>query len=177
MSQFSMPGIPANVDPVFAMEMAKALRDQAKAIRSSPDAGYETISYSVRRGGIAGFFGGKKTVSERRLRPGAQQLLDNAGMFEQQATYFEGLSKSLASLKDRENALVEEAKKEEEQALEIQKPVSEGGQQYTRNDLAKPIDRGRLAILVGYDDRERNTSGISVNPGGTLGGLRIPLGT
>ena len=177
MSQFQMPGIPANVDPVFATDFAKALRDQAKAIRSSKDAGTETISYQVRRGGLAGFFGGRKTVSETRLRPGAQQLLDNANMLDQQAAYFDSLSKSLASLDQREQALTEKAKAEEEAALEIQKPIGEGGQQYTRNDLTKPLDRGRLAVLLGYDDRERNPSGISINSGGTLGGLRIPLGT
>jgi hypothetical protein len=176
-SQFSMPGIPANMDPTFALDMAAALREQAKALRSSPDAGYETISYKVRRGGIAGFFGATKTVSERRLKAGAQQLLDNAAMFEQQASYFDSLSKSLTSMRDREQALEDQATAEEEAALGIQKPVSEGGQQYTRNDLTRPANNNRLAILLGYDDRENNTSGISINSGGTLGGLRIPTGT
>lgn len=177
MSQFQLPGIPQITDPKFALDMATELRNQAAALRKSPDAGYETISYSVRRGGIAGFFGGRKTVTERRLKPGAQQLLDNAGMLEQQATYFTGLSKSLSSLADREKAMTEAAKAEEEKALGIQKPVGEGGQQYTRADLTKAQDNSRLAVLLGYDDRERQTSGIAINSGGTLGGLRIPLGT
>ena len=105
MSQFQLPGIPQITDPKFALDMASELRNQAALLRKSPDAGYETISYSVRRGGIAGFFGGRKTVTERRLKPGAQQLLDNAAMLDQQATYFTGLSKSLSSLADREKAL------------------------------------------------------------------------
>lgn len=177
MSQFSMPGIPANMDPTFARDMAAALRSRAGALRSSPDAGYETISYKVRRGGIAGFFGGTKTRTERRLKPGAQQLLDNAAMMEQQAAYFDSLSASLASLKDREAAATAAATAEEEAALGIEKPISEGGDQATRNDLSRPMDNNRLAILLGYDNRENNTSGISINSGNTLGGLRIPLGT
>jgi len=177
MSQFSMPGIPTNMDPQFALDMAAALRRQAAEIRASPDAGTETIKYSVRRGGIAGFFGATRKKTETRLRPGAQQLLDNAAMFDQQAAYFDSLNKSLSSLGDREKELEAAAKAEEEAALGVQKPVGEGGQQYTRNDLSRPADNNRLAILLGYDDRNNNTAGISINPGGTLGGLRIPTGS
>jgi hypothetical protein len=39
------------------------------------------------------------------MRPGAQQLLDNAAMFDQQAAYFDSLNKSLSSLGDREKEL------------------------------------------------------------------------
>ena len=111
------------------------------------------------------------------MRPGAQQLLDNAAMFDQQAAYFDSLNKSLSSLGDREKELEAAAKAEEEAALGVQKPVGEGGQQYTRNDLTRPANNNRLAILLGYDDRDNNTAGISINPGGTLGGLRIPTGS
>ncbi len=176
MSQFSLPGIPVTTDPTFANDMAAALIEQANAMRSRPEAGYETIKYSVRRGGIAGFFGGTRTVTEQRLKPGAQQWLDNASMLEQQAGYFQGLSRSLQGLRDREAALEAEMTEEERAALGIQRPVGEGGQQYTRNDLSRP-DNTRLAVLLGYDDRQRNMAGISINPGGTLGGLRIPTGT
>ena len=177
MSQFSMPGIPTDMDPQFALDMAAALRQQAASIRSSPDAGTERITYSVRRGGIAGFFGATRKKTETRMRPGAQQLLDNAAMFEAQATYFDGLHSSLSSLDARQQELEAAAKAQEEAALGVQKPVGEGGQQYTRNDLTRPADNNRLAILLGYDDRDNNTAGISINPGGTLGGLRIPTGS
>jgi hypothetical protein len=173
MSQFSMPGIPQNIDPQFALDMAATLRQQAAAIRSSPDAGMETISYRVRRGGIAGFFGATKKKTETRLRPGAQQLLDNAAMFEQQATYFDTLSSSMSSLEGRQEELEAAATAEEEEALGVQKPVSEGGQQYTRNDLVRTANRNRLGIMLGGN----NMMGISINPGGTLGGLRIPTGS
>ena len=62
---------------------------------------------------------------------------------------------------------------EEEEALGVQKPVSEGGQQYTRNDLVRTANRNRLGIMLGGN----NMMGISINPGGTLGGLRIPTGS
>lgn len=172
-----MPGIPANMDSVFALDMAAALRQQANSLRASPNAGFETVTYKVRRGGLPGFFGATTTKSERRLKPGAQQLLDNATALEQQAAYFTTLSQSLAAMKDRETALEAQATADEQAALEIQKPVGEGGQQYTRNDMARPANNNRLAVLLGYDDRQSGGSGISINSGGTLGGLRIPTGT
>lgn len=176
MSQFSLPGIPVTADPGFARDMSVALMEQANSMRQRPEAQSEIIKYSVRRGGIAGFFGATRTVTERRLKPGAQQWLDNASMLEQQASYFEGLSRSLQGLKDRQASLEAGMTAEEQAALGIQRPVGEGGQQYTRNDLSRP-DNTRLAVLLGYDDRQRNMAGITINPGGTLGGLRIPTGT
>lgn len=177
MSQFQMPNIPQITDPQSALSMAKQFRDQAKTIRSSPDAGYETISYRVRRGGIAGFFGGTRRVSETRLKPGAKQLLDNASMLEQQATYFETLSKSLGELAKRNEALQADATAQEQAAMRIRKPVGEGGDQYTRNDLTKAADNSHLASMLGYGDQQQAQPAIFINPRNTLGGLRIPLGS
>ena len=169
-------GVPTIQDPQFAMDLAAELKKQADALRASPDAGMETIRYSVRRGGIAGFFGGTRTVSEQRLKPGAQQLLANAAQLDQMAQFYTGLGTTLSQMDERQRALEAAATEEERAALGIQRPVSEGGQQYTRNELARPTNE-RLAILLGYDGRENNPVGISINPGGTLGGLRIPYGT
>lgn len=162
MSQFPSTN---TTDPTFASDMAAALRAQAVSLRALPDAGFETIRYKVRRGGIAGFFGASKTVTERRLKPGAQQVLDNANILERQAAYYDSLSQSLASLGDRQAALEAQATAQEQAALQIQKPVGEGGSQYTRNDLTKVV-----APTV-------NADGLTINPGVTLGGLRIPLGS
>lgn len=169
-------GVPNIQDPRFAADLAAELKKQADAIRASPDAGYETIKYSVRRGGIAGFFGGTRTVTEQRLKPGAQQLLANAAQLDQMSQFYTGLGNSLLQMDSRQQALEAAATEEERRALRIRSSVGEGGDQYTRGDLMRTINPGRLQIMLGFDDRAGSSGNAPMNMG-TLGGLRIPYGT
>lgn len=170
MTAFQLPAIPQIQNPQFARDLAAELKKQAEGIRASEEAGYETIRYSVRRGGIAGFFGATRSVTERRLKPGAQQLLANASQLDQMARFYEGLATSMGKSEDALTAA-------EQEFLRIRAPQSEGGEQATRGDLSRTINPGRLQIMLGFDDRSANTGAAGTNSMGTLGGLRIPFGT